>query len=132
MISNNCVKKYEFLVLHDSYSSSITYIHSQALRNFSLISWLKIMLECSRVDLNSRTTVVDPRLSLNPISLGDIVSGASLGVIENVQNSDIYCKPRIVPAEDSTFSSMCFNARPNVIINIGELKKYFLFQLGTY
>lgn len=90
------------------------------------------MLECSRVDLNSRTTVVDPRLSLNPISLGDIVSGASLGVIENVQNSDIYCKPRIVPAEDSTFSSMCFNARPNVIINIGELKKYFLFQLGTY
>ncbi|GAA5812679.1 hypothetical protein MFLAVUS_006136 [Mucor flavus] len=129
LISNNCVKKYEFLVLHDSYSSSITYIHSQALRNFSLISWLKIMLECSRVDLNSRTTVVDPRLSLNPISLGDIVSGASLGVIENVQNSDIYCKPRIVPAEDSTFSSMCFNARPNVIINIGELKKYFLFQL---
>ncbi|KAG2236272.1 hypothetical protein INT48_008632 [Thamnidium elegans] len=102
----------------DSYSSSFTYIHSQALRNFSLISWLKMMLERNRVDLNSMTTVVDPRLNLNPISLGDIVSGASLGVIENVKNSDINCKPRIVPTEDSTLSSMYFNARPNAIINI--------------
>ncbi|KAI8068756.1 hypothetical protein BDF21DRAFT_425466 [Thamnidium elegans] len=118
LISYNTVKKYEFLVLQDSYSSSFTYIHSQALRNFSLLSWLKMMLERNRVDLNSMTTVVDPRLNLNPISLGDIVSGASLGVIENVKNSDINCKPRIVPTEDSTLSSMCFNARPNAIINI--------------
>lgn len=132
LISNNCVKEYDFLVLQDSYSSSLTYSRTQAMRNFSLISWLKIMLECDRVRLNFMTTVFNPQLAMHPISLGDIVSGASLGVIENVQNSDIYCKPRIVPKKDiPTLSSKYFNARPNSIINIGELKLYLFFQLGT-
>ncbi|KAG2235803.1 hypothetical protein INT48_001029 [Thamnidium elegans] len=63
--------------------------------------------------------VVHAEIRENEINLRSLLEGAGIGIFEAIQNSDIYCKPRIMSSEDLTTSSSVFlNSKPDAIINL--------------
>lgn len=116
IISNNFTKNYSFLLVTDKYSSE-----SNGVKN--RISWLAYMLEYNVGSLNSIVTTT-PILPWNEdVALNFILTGAGVGAFEALQNSDIYCKPRIISSEEFTTSSPIFiSSKSEVILNLGIVK----------
>ncbi|GAA5812181.1 hypothetical protein MFLAVUS_005631 [Mucor flavus] len=53
------------------------------------------------------------------IDLQSLLKGTGVGVFEAIQHSDLYCKPRIIPSEDSNISSSVFlNSKPDAIVDL--------------
>ncbi|GAA5815466.1 hypothetical protein MFLAVUS_008978 [Mucor flavus] len=112
IISNNSSKSYEFLLLTDSYSN-------RGGEYDEMIPWLTYILECNRRSLNCITTINKIKPKENYINPDLLLYGASKGVFEAVQHSDIYCNPRIVSSGDlNTSSSVFLNSKPDAIVNL--------------
>ncbi|GAA5815457.1 hypothetical protein MFLAVUS_008968 [Mucor flavus] len=112
IISNNFSKSYEFLLLMDKYSNQYN-------RYNGMVPRLAYILECNRRSLNCITTINKIEPKEKDIDPSFLLYGASKGVFEAIQHSDIYCKPRIVSSEDSNTSSSVFlNSKPDAIVNL--------------
>lgn len=58
-------------------------------------------------------------------SFGTFLEGASQYALNAIQNSDMYCKPRILPTDyAASRSSIFLNSKPDSIMNIGNITTY--------
>ncbi|GAA5812921.1 hypothetical protein MFLAVUS_006382 [Mucor flavus] len=112
IISSNSSKSYEFFLLMDQYFDSDD-------KSTNGVVLLAIILECYRLSLiliDKFTRVLPEDRYIKPHRL---LQGASISVFEAIKHSDIYCKPRIVSAEDlNTSSSVFLSSKPDAIVNL--------------
>ncbi|KAI9259714.1 hypothetical protein EDC94DRAFT_611868 [Helicostylum pulchrum] len=112
LLSSNFLKEYGIVILQDYYTSEVEF-------DPSLVEWLKYTLEYNRRFLNLITTMKKVNMNTKVVRRKNILQGAGLGVLETIQNADMYIKPRMLSKGYSSGSSSLFlNSRPNVIINI--------------
>ncbi|KAG2233963.1 hypothetical protein INT48_009776 [Thamnidium elegans] len=114
LLSSNFLKEYSIVILQDYYTSEVEF-------DPSLVEWLKYTLEYNRRFLKLITTTKKATTNTKVVRRKNILQGAGLGVLETIQNADMYIKPRMLSKGYSPGSSSLFlNSRPNVIININE------------
>ncbi|KAI8087094.1 hypothetical protein BDF21DRAFT_413720 [Thamnidium elegans] len=112
LLSSNFLKEYSIVILQDYYTSEVEF-------DPSLVEWLKYTLEYNRRFLKLITTTKKATTNTKVVRRKNILQGAGLGVLETIQNADMYIKPRMLSKGYSPGSSSLFlNSRPNVIINI--------------
>ncbi|GAA5800242.1 hypothetical protein HPULCUR_005667 [Helicostylum pulchrum] len=117
IISNNSTKSYKFLLVTDEYT------YGSGLSDYVTLTWLAYILEYNRRSLNSIVTNIDP--TKNNIMPSTLLEGASIGIFEAIQHSDMYRKPLIMQSEDPTASSSVFlNSKPDAIISLGDLADF--------
>ncbi|KAI8091514.1 hypothetical protein BDF21DRAFT_409586 [Thamnidium elegans] len=110
ILSNNFIKEYKLFLIET--------INSKVKVNILLLKWIKCMLEHNTILLNSTFSLIKLDSSEMRVSLNNIMFGAGFCVFESIKNSDIYCKPRILPTEDTIPSSVFLNSRPHIIFSI--------------
>lgn len=121
MLSGGFGKYYEFLLLHDKYSSKETSRHS-------LIKWIVYTLNYNQFCLKKILSINRATMNTENVDGPVIFSGAQSVMVEVIRNSDIYCNPLIVPNENVlTSPSIFLNSKPNIIISIGKSKCLILF-----
>lgn len=112
LISDNLVKKYDFVTCVDKYSFGGN-------SRYYMLLWFEEMLTYNHVSFNSKN-IVRKIIQKKNIFTAELLDGASRYVFDVIRNSDIYSKPRILPTESlNSCSSVFVNSKPDAIMNIG-------------
>ncbi|KAI8087466.1 hypothetical protein BDF21DRAFT_450576 [Thamnidium elegans] len=118
IISNNFTKSYKSMLVTDEYCCD-------GVR-------LKDDIKCIIDALIPIVTIAKIYLEESEIWSRSILEGVGIGIFEAIRHSDIYCKPRIVPSEDSKISSSVFlNSKPDIIINLDISRGSTLFTCSV-
>ncbi|KAI8080403.1 hypothetical protein BDF21DRAFT_31102 [Thamnidium elegans] len=126
IISNNFVKKYEFLILEDrptSEARSRSILFPLKRRNTlapPLVRWLMHLTKLNSLTLINKVTSFPYGVDVN-----SIMFGTERIAQEAIQNANIHCKPRMLLDEYSAQSLTLFsNSKPNAIFHIDILFAY--------
>lgn len=112
LISDNLVKKYNFVICVDKYSFGGN-------SRYCMLLWLKEMLAYNHTAFNSKN-IVRKIIRKEDIYFTELIKGASRYVFDVIQNSVVYIKPRLLPTESlNSCSSIFVNSKPDAIMNIG-------------
>lgn len=115
LLSNDIIKGYNFLSRFDPFSSVIN-------PNETLLNWSKRLLTYNRTYSRNENILFTSSSYCRDITYFNIMRGACRYGQSVINNANIYCRPRILPAKNSVNSSSVFQeSKPDAIMNIGML-----------
>lgn len=128
LLSDNTTKKYKVITFADFYSYGL-------LGDSFLAKWMNCTLVCRMCSSNSIKSIFPKYCFFKTmLSSGFLLEGAICGVFETIQNSNLNCKPRLLPIESEVLSSssIFLNSRPNAIVYIGMFKFGLFLITSSY
>ncbi|KAI9252707.1 hypothetical protein EDC94DRAFT_620445 [Helicostylum pulchrum] len=120
LLQNNLLKNYSILKYTDKFSSKIEL-------DKGLENWSRFLFEYNRISIGS-SYIVTKSSQYRGLRYNYLLDGAALYLLNAVQNSDIYSKPRILVVSDNSVTSSSKFLQPDAIMSIGT-SNYIWFKI---